>query len=74
MSWETFNTIAVWACALGAITCTVAVTWLANVNRHAHAATMQALQSMSDTHMMGFEALTIDIDRLNARVAALEER
>ena len=74
MSWETFNTIAVWACALGAITCTVAVTWLANVNRHAHAATMQALQSMSDIYKQSWAIVCEDLNQLRDRIAELEER
>lgn len=36
--------------------------------------TMQMLRALGDTHMQGFEALTIDLQRLEGRVRELEER
>ena len=74
MSWETFNAIAIWACALGSITCAVAATWLANVNRHAHAATMTALNEMSDTYKQSWAIVCEDLNQLRDRIAELENR
>ena len=74
MTWAMFNTIAIWACALGAITCSLAVTRLINQNRQNLAMLKAAVNGLNDTHMQGLEALTMDIDRLKRRVDALERR
>ena len=40
--------------------------------RAGHEAVMVVLQSLAETHRLGFEALTIEMDKLDARVAELE--
>lgn len=42
--------------------------------RHHQKQALIALKGIGDTHMLGFEALTTDLDRLRTRVEALELR
>ena len=73
MNWWMWTIIATWACAISAMIYAIAIARLIIVNRRAHMMTMAALQSLGDTHMMGFEALAIDLDRLKHRFDELEK-
>lgn len=70
MSWLT---IGVWACAFAAMACTTVVAFFAMLERRNHTAAMQAIEGLGETHMAGMTVLTIDIDRLKARVVDLEQ-
>lgn len=83
MTWAIVNTLAIWACALGALLCVGSITWLIGAQRRAHMATMSALEEMRDTYVQGLEelretymqwltALTDEVDRLKQRVLDLE--
>jgi hypothetical protein len=66
--------IAIWVIVvlLGAI---VYVVWHGlQIARAQHHSTMAALSSLGDTHKLGYEALTLAVQRLERRVNQLEER
>jgi len=65
-------TTGIWLCGLGALACAIFSALLLRQNRRATQVLTAQLNSLGDTHMMGFEALTMDLDRLKARVAELE--
>jgi hypothetical protein len=44
------------------------------ITRAQHQSTMAALSSLGDTHRLGYEALTISMQRLEWRVKELKER
>lgn len=44
------------------------------VIRRDHTASLIALKGLTDTHLMGYEALVLDIDKLKERVEHLEWR
>ena len=57
---------------LGAI---VYIVWRGlQITRAQHLSTMAALASLGDTHKLGYEALTLAVQRLEQRVSQLEER
>jgi hypothetical protein len=66
--------IAIWVIVilLGAI---VYIVWHGlKITREQHQSTMAALSSLGDTHKLGYEALTLTMQRLEQRVRQLEER
>ncbi len=66
--------IAIWLIVvlLGAI---VYIVWHAlQITRAQHQSTMTALSSLGDTHKLGYEGLTMAVQRLEQRVRQLEER
>lgn len=66
--------IAIWVIVilLGAI---VYIVWNGlKITRDQHQSTMAALASLGDTHKLGYEALTLAVQRLEQRVRQLEER
>jgi hypothetical protein len=66
--------IAIWVIVvlLGAI---VYIVWHGlKIARAQHGTTMAALASLGDTHKLGYEALTMAMQRLEQRVKELEER
>jgi hypothetical protein len=66
--------IAIWVIVvlLGAV---VYIVWRGlQVTRAQHQSTMAALSSLGDTHKLGYEALTLAVQRLEQRVRQLEER
>lgn len=73
MSWETVNHLATWACALSALACCIAIVWLIRTNERGIKAAMAAIEGLGETHMMGLEVVTMDLDRLKARVVDLEQ-
>ena len=67
-------TIAIWAIVvlLGAIGYIV---WHGlQITRAQHQSMMTALASLGDTHRLGYDALTLVVQRLEQRVHELEER
>ena len=67
-------TIAIWAIVvlLGAI---VYIVWHGlQITRAQHQSMMTALASLGDTHRLGYDALTLVVQRLEQRVHELEER
>jgi uncharacterized protein (DUF983 family) len=72
-SWLMID-IAVWLIVvlLGAV---VYIVWHAlQITRAQHQSTMTALSSLGDTHKLGYEGLTLSVQRLEQRVKQLEER
>lgn len=66
--------IAIWVIVvlLGAI---VYIVWHGlQITRAQHQSTMAGLSSLGDTHKLGYEALTLTMQRLEQRVRQLEER
>jgi hypothetical protein len=66
--------IAVWVIVvlLGAI---VYIVWQGfKFARDQHQSTMAALSSLGDTHKLGYQGLTLVVQRLEQRVKQLEER
>jgi hypothetical protein len=66
--------IAIWVIVvlLGGV---VYIVWRGlQVTRAQHQSTMAALSSLGDTHKLGYEALTLAVQRLEQRVRQLEER
>ena len=66
--------IAIWVIVvlLGAI---VYIVWHGlQLTRAQHQSTMAGLSSLGDTHKLGYEALTMAMQRLEQRVKQLEER
>ena len=66
--------IAIWVIVvlLGAI---VYIVWHGlKITRAEHDSTMAALASLGDTHKLGYEALTMAMQRLEQRVKELEEQ
>lgn len=66
--------IAIWVIVLllGAV---VYIVWRGlQITRAQHQSTMTALLSLGDTHRLGYEALTLAMQRLEHRVRQLEER
>jgi hypothetical protein len=66
--------IAIWLIVvlLGAV---VYIVWHGlQITRVQHQSTMAALSSLGDTHKLGYEALTLAVQRLERRVNQLEER
>jgi hypothetical protein len=66
--------IAIWVIVvlLGAI---VYIVWHGlKFTRAQHGSTMAALASLGDTHKLGYQALTMAVQRLEQRVKELEER
>ncbi|HEY1781078.1 MAG TPA: hypothetical protein VGG79_11745 [Roseiarcus sp.] len=66
--------IAIWLIVilLGAI---VYIVWHGfKIARDQHQSTMTALASLGDTHKLGYDALTLTMQRLEQRVRQLEER
>ena len=66
--------IAIWLIVilLGAI---VYIVWHGlQIVRDQHQSTMAALASLGDTHKLGYDALTLTMQRLEQRVRQLEER
>jgi hypothetical protein len=66
--------IAIWVIVvlLGAI---VYIVWRGlQIARAQHQSTMAALASLGDTHRLGYEALTLAVQRLEQRVNQLEGR
>jgi hypothetical protein len=66
--------IAIWLIVvlLGAV---VYIVWHGlQIARAQHQSTMTALSSLSDTHKLGYEGLTLAVQRLEQRVRQLEER
>lgn len=72
MNWYFWVAIGTWAAALSAVACCISTVWLMHVNKRSTHMVTLAIESLGDTHMMGFEALSLELDRLKARVAALE--
>lgn len=73
-SWFLMIEIAIWVIVvlLGAI---VYIVWHGlQIARSQHQSTMTALSSLGDTHKLGYEALTMAVQRLERRVNQLEER
>jgi hypothetical protein len=67
-------TIAIWVIVvlLGAI---VYIVWHGlQITRAQHQGMMAALASLGDTHRLGYDALTLTVQRLERRVNQLEER
>ena len=69
MSWLA---IGVWLCALTAAICTAVVGLLMLQNRRMSMVVLAQLNGLSETHRVGLDILTIDLDRLKARVDDLE--
>jgi hypothetical protein len=65
-------TIGVWACAFFAATCTGVVVYFIAVTRRGSFVALQAIRALGETHRLGLEVLTMDIDRLKERVTAIE--
>jgi hypothetical protein len=65
-------TLGVWVCALAASACTATVAFYANKIKHEEAVVLAAINGLGETHLMGIEILTYDLDKLKARVEALE--
>jgi hypothetical protein len=66
--------IAVWVIVLllGAV---VYIVWSGlKLARDQHQSTMAALSSLGDTHKLGYQGLTLVVQRLEQRVKQLEER
>ena len=66
--------IAIWVIVvlLGAV---VYIVWRGlQLTSSQHQSTMAALSSIGDTHKLGYEALTLAVQRLEQRVRQLEER
>jgi hypothetical protein len=66
--------IAIWVIVvlLGAV---VYIVWHGlKITRAQHDSTMASLASLGDTHKLGYEALTMAMQRLEQRVKELEER
>jgi hypothetical protein len=66
--------IAIWVIVLllGAV---VYIVWHGlQITRAQHQSTMAGLSSLGDTHKLGYEALTLAMQRLEQRVRQLEER
>jgi hypothetical protein len=66
--------IAIWVIVLllGAV---VYIVWHGlQITRAQHQSTMAGLSSLGDTHKLGYEALTLSMQRLEQRVKQLEER
>ena len=66
--------IAIWVIVvlLGAV---VYIVWHGlKIARAQHQATIVALASLGDTHKLGYEALTLAVQRLELRVQQLEDR
>jgi hypothetical protein len=66
--------IAIWVIVLllGAV---VYIVWHGlQIMRAQHQSTMAGLSSLGDTHKLGYEALTLTMQRLEQRVKQLEER
>jgi hypothetical protein len=65
-------TLGVWACALAASACTAAVVFYAMRIKREEAIVLALLNGLGETHLMGIEILTHDLDKLKARVKDLE--
>lgn len=66
--------IAIWVIVvlLGAV---VYIVWHGlQITRAQHQSTMASLASLGDTHRLGYDALTLSVQRLEQRVHQLEER
>jgi hypothetical protein len=66
--------IAIWliVALLGAV---VYIVWHGlQITRAQHQSAMAALSSLGDTHKLGYEGLTMSMQRLEQRVKQLEER
>jgi hypothetical protein len=72
--WLRMTDIAIWVIVvlLGAI---VYIVWHGlQITRAQHQSTMAGLSSLGDTHKLGYESLTMAMQRLEQRVKQLEER
>jgi hypothetical protein len=66
--------IAIWVIVV-LLSAVVYIVWRGlQVTRAQHQSTMAALSSLGDTHKLGYEALTLAVQRLEQRVRQLEER
>lgn len=67
-------TVAVSAVALGAAGMILVGLYLSMEIRRSSRVAEMVFAGLNETHRLGFEALTISLERLEARVKALEER
>jgi hypothetical protein len=74
MSWEMINHIATWACAFSALACAIVILLHLRFQRHMQTVLMANLNGLGETYRLGLDVLTIDMDRLKARVAELERK
>jgi hypothetical protein len=66
--------IAIWVIVL-LLSAIVYIVWHAlQITRAQHQSTMAGLSSLGDTHKLGYQALTLTMQRLEHRVRQLEER
>jgi len=66
--------IAIWA-IVALLASVVYIVWHGlQITRAQHHATMASLASLGDTHKLGYEGLTMALQRLEQRVKELEER
>ena len=66
--------IAIWA-IVAMLASVVYIVWHGlQITRAQHHATMASLASLGDTHKLGYEGLTMALQRLEQRVKELEER
>jgi len=66
--------IAIWVIVI-LLAAIVYIVWSGlKIARDQHRSTMTALASLGNTHTLGYEALTLTVQRLDHRVRQLEER
>jgi uncharacterized protein YoxC len=67
------ETIALWIIAISLVVGVIALLWLIDLLKRTEQVLSIQMKSLSETHLQGLEILTMDVDKLKARVKELEE-
>jgi hypothetical protein len=67
------ETIALWIIAIGLVVGVIALLQLIDLTKRTEQVLITQMKSLAETHMMGFEALTLSLERVEKRVKILED-
>jgi hypothetical protein len=67
------ETIALWIIAISLVVGVTALLWLIDLTRRTEQVLSIQMKSLGETHLQALEILTMDVDKLKAKVRELED-
>jgi hypothetical protein len=74
MIWEIINVVSIWACALSASACAIAINRVIRVTRRSNVEMKLALDALNNVYRESWEIVHADLDLFNRRITELEAR
>ena len=74
MIWDVINIVSIWACALSAGACAIAINRVILVMRRTTVEMKLALDALNEAYRESWEIVHADLDLFNRRITELESR